>query len=142
MKNTLILLACAVLVLSACKKEKTPAPAVNYSGTYKGEVKMFENGVLSSTTADYSMQFTHDPETRVAIITNNVFAANTGSIEGITFTLVKKVIASSPTYNTEQTGTAAFTATNVTINFREQQVDLSNGAVLNTKTWTGTLTKQ
>jgi hypothetical protein len=70
------------------------------------------------------------------------FAANTGKVNGTTFTLDKKIIASSPTYNTEQTGTAVFSGTNAVISFKEQEIDNSTSAVLNTKTWTGTLIKQ
>jgi hypothetical protein len=142
MKRLLIVAAFVLPILISCNKDDNGGGTpVNYSGTYKGTINIQTNGTASGTLTDHSMTFTEQGG-GVMTFTNSVFAANTGKVSGTTFTLDKKIIASSPTYNTEQTGTAVFSGTNVVISFKEQEIDNSTSAVLNTKTWTGTLVKQ
>ena len=141
MKRSLIIAALILPVFFACNKDDNGGTPVNYSGTYKGTINIQTNGTASGTLADHSITFT-EVGGGTMTVTNSVFAANTGKVAGNTFTLDKKIIASAPTYNTEQTGTAVFSGTNAIISFKEQEVNNSTGAVLNTKTWTGTLIKQ
>ena len=141
MKRLLILAAFVLPFLVSCDKDPAPVAPVNYSGTYKGNIAIQVNGTSSGTLSDHSMTFTEQGGGSM-IVTNSVFAANSGTVSGNTFTLTKKVIASAPTYNTEQTGTAVFSGTSAVISFKEQEIDSNTGAVLNTKTWSGTLIKQ
>lgn len=141
MKKILLLAAFVLPFLVSCDDSPSANPtAVDYSGTYRGEIKVHTNGVLSSTIADHSIQIVQAGT--LATINNNVIDVSAGKITGTTLTLNKKVIPSSPTYNTELTGTGSFGGTTLVISFKEEEVDLSSGAVLNSKTWTGTLTKQ
>jgi hypothetical protein len=142
MKRLMILAAFVLPLMFGCdKNDNNGNPTVNYSGSYKGTITVQTNGTTSSTLADYTITFTEQGG-GVMTLTNSVFAASTGKIAGNTFTLDKKIIASAPTYNTEQTGTAVFSGTSVAIQFKEQEIDNSTSGVLNTKTWVGTLIKQ
>ena len=142
MKKMIAVLALAAPLLFSCEKDdKGGGAAVNYSGTYKGTISIQTNGTASGTLSDYSITFTETGGGNMQL-TNSVFAAFQGKVAGNVFTLNKKIIASAPSFNTEQTGTAVFTSTSTVISFKEQEIDNSNGAVLNTKTWTGTLIKQ
>jgi hypothetical protein len=142
MKKILLLIALTTPFLFACNKDDGGSgPAVNYSGTYKGTITIQTNGATTGTLADYSITFTEQGG-GIMTLTNSVFAANSGTVSGNTFTLTKKIIPASPTYNTEETGTTIFSGTNAVISFKEQDVDLTTGAASNIKTWTGTLIKQ
>ncbi len=141
MKRILLLTIVTLSIFVSCKKSSPDGQAqIDYSGTYKGEIKVYTNGTLSSTLTDYSMQFT---QLGVMMnISNNVFAANTGTINGSALTLNLRNVATSPTFNTIQTGTALFSAINVAIQFKEEEKDVNTNATLNTRTWVGTLNKQ
>lgn len=141
MKRLLILAAFVLPFLVSCDKDPAPATPVNYSGTYKGNIAIQTNGTATGTLTDHSMTFTEQGG-GIMLVSNSVFSANSGLVSGNTFTLTKKIIASSPTSNTEQTGTAVFSGTSALVNFKEQEIDTNTGAVLNTKTWSGTLIKQ
>lgn len=137
----MILAAFVLPLLLSCDKDPGGGTPVNYSGTYKGTITVQTNGTTTSTLTDYSMTFTELGGGNMTV-TNSVFAASNGKVAGATFTLNKNIIASAPTYNTEQTGTAVFSGANAVIQFKEQEIDNNNGAVLNTRTWSGTLIKQ
>lgn len=142
MKKLLVLFALVSPFLFACNKDDNGGgTAINYSGTYKGTITVQTNGTTTSTLTDYSITFTEQGG-GIMTVTNSVFAANSGTINGNTFAFTKKIIPSSPTYNTEETGTAVFSGTNAVISFKEQDVDINTGATSNVKTWTGTLIKQ
>jgi hypothetical protein len=141
MKKILLLIALATPFLFACNKDNGGGTAINYSGTYKGTITVQTNGATTGTLADYSITFTEQGG-GIMTLTNSVFVATNGKINGNTFTLDKKIIPASPTYNTEETGTAVFSGSNAVISFKEQDVDITTGAVSNVKTWTGTLIKQ
>lgn len=137
-----LLVAAFVLPFLACEDSPSGGTgAVNYSGNYKGEIRVHTNGTLTSTLADYTIEMVHGAGDLVTL-NNNVFSANTGKITGTTLVLNKKAIPTSPNVSAEQTGTATFSGSNMSIQFKEEEIDLSAGTVLNTKTWTGTLVKQ
>ena len=131
-----------MLVFTSCKKDPGGGSgAANYSGNYKGNITVKVNGTVTQTLSDHTISVDQDAG-GITTLTNNVVSANTGIVEGNKFTLTKKIIASSPTYNTEEYGTIVFAGTTATIDMHQDQVDLNNGAVLNTKVWTGVLNKQ
>lgn len=142
MKKILLLVAFASPFFISCNKSSSGGGTpVNYSGTYKGNITIQTNGSASGTLTDHSITFTEQGG-GIMTVTNSVFANNTGKVSNAVFTFDKKIIASAPTYNTEQTGTAAFSGSNAVIQFKEQEIENSTGAVLNIKTWSGTLIKQ
>jgi hypothetical protein len=141
MKKILLLIALATPFLFACNKDSGGGTAINYSATYKGTITVQTNGTTSGTLADYSITFTEQGG-GIMTLTNSVFAASSGNVSGNTFTLTKKIIPAAPTYNTEETGTSVFSGSNAVISFKEQDVDITTGAVSNIRTWTGTLIKQ
>lgn len=138
----ILLVAAFVWPFLACEDSPSGGTtAVTYSGSYKGEIRVHTNGVLTSTLPDYTIGIVHGSG-GLTTVNNNVFNANTGKITGTTLVLNKYSVPTSPNVTTEQTGTATFSGSNMTIQFKEEEVDVSAGTVLNTKTWTGTLVKQ
>jgi hypothetical protein len=138
-----IILVLGIMFLLSCKKNSEPdnGISINYSGNYKGNINIAVNGTATPGLTDYTITV-DEAGNGFAILSNNVFNASTGTIAQTTLTLNKNFIAVSPTSNKVQYGTAVFTATSMTINFHEDEVETATNNVLNTKVWTGVLVKQ
>lgn len=132
-----------ILFLLSCKKNSDPdnGTIVNYSGNYKGNISIAVNGSAAPGLSDYTIGV-DELGNGYTTLSNNVFNASTGTFAQATLTLNKNFIAVSPTTNKVQYGTAVFSATSMTINFHEDEVETATNNVLNTKVWTGVLAKQ
>jgi hypothetical protein len=132
----------SLFVLISCSKDSgtQPSPAFDYSGNYKGNINVTVNGSPSTALTGYTIGVTQTGS--LMTLSNNVFSASTGSFSNGTLTLTKAFVAVSPTSNLSQYGAAVFSATTMTIDFREDEIRTSDNAVLNTKVYSGVLTKQ
>jgi hypothetical protein len=139
----LLILSVVIFSLLSCSKSSDgggSSTGPDYSGNYKGTITVTTNGAVTQTLSDYTIGVVHIANTMT--LSNNVHTASNGIVTNGVLTLDKKFVALTPSTNLENYGAASFSSTAMIISFKQDERDFNTNAVLNTKTWTGTLTKQ
>lgn len=136
-----MLASCLIISCSKSSSDNNSSTNNGISGNYRGDINVFINGYSHSTNNGKVITFTASSSDKV-IITNNVMQSTIGTLSGNTLTITKAIVNSTSTFNTVEYGSATFNGNNVTIDFHQEMVNPSNGSIIGSGDWKGTLTKQ
>ena len=142
-KKLWVLLMILVLFIHACSKDENTdnQSAVNYKGTYIGNVSVYINNSFHSTQSKTITLTTTSAAGRF-LMTNNIFMSTTCNISSSNLDIPIATTASSSSFNVVEFGTGTFSGNYLTIEFHQNQVNPNTNAIMGTGKWIGTLMKQ
>lgn len=142
-KKLWVLLMILVLFIHACSKDENTdnQSAVNYEGTYIGNVSVYINNSFHSTQSKTITLTTTSTAGRF-LMTNNIFMSTTCNISSSNLDIPIATTASSSSFNVVEFGTGTFSGNYLAIEFHQNQVNPNTNAIMGTGKWIGTLMKQ
>lgn len=138
-----------VSTLTGCKKNASQA--LDYTGTYNGDILVYTEGVYQTLASGYiyeqtiygsSIQITPSGIPGEYLISNNMITADTASMTAGILEIPKTLVQAVGIYNTFDMGQASLSGNILTVDFYENYVSSYNSMLGSSFHWTGELKKQ
>jgi hypothetical protein len=138
-----------VSTVTGCKKNATQA--LNYTGTYTGDILLYTNGVNQLQPSGYiyeqtlygsSIQITPSGKPGEYLIYNNMITADTASMTAGKLEIPKTLVQAFGILNIFNMGQASLSGNILKVDFYQDYVSSYNSMLASSYHWTGELKKQ